>query len=351
MTKRVLWLLALLALVWRPRHAAGPTTARGRAPERARPRRARARSSRAASSASGRPARSTPSTRSSRSTRSRTRPSSSSTRCSSSTAPSSSGRATGPRAGRPPRTASPGPSHLRPGSWSDGTPLTAEDAVWTGETVLKYADGPTSILAPFLSHVKSLEAPDPQTLVITYDQPVGERPPAAAAVLRPPEARVGAARRRRRQGTEAVQPAGRPAGRGRRTLRDHQVRQEGHDDLREEPELLRDGAERRRGRLPALRERGRAARRLRGRRARLPRGGAVERGRAARGRRGRRPSARSSRRRSRTSSSTRTPTSRKTASCSTRRCARRWSTPSTGRRSPRSCSAGTRCRSPASSRR
>jgi peptide/nickel transport system substrate-binding protein len=63
--------------------------------------------------------------------------------------------------------------HLKEGSWSDGTPLTAEDAVWTGETVLKYADGPTSILAPFLSHVQSLEAPDPQTLVITYEQPVG----------------------------------------------------------------------------------------------------------------------------------------------------------------------------------
>jgi peptide/nickel transport system substrate-binding protein len=62
---------------------------------------------------------------------------------------------------------------LKPGQWSDGQPLTAEDAVWTGETVLKYAKGPTSILAPFLSHVKSLEAPDPQTLVITYDQPVG----------------------------------------------------------------------------------------------------------------------------------------------------------------------------------
>ena len=29
--------------------------------------------------------------------------------------------------------------HLKPGEWSDGTPLTAEDAVWTGETVLKYA--------------------------------------------------------------------------------------------------------------------------------------------------------------------------------------------------------------------
>lgn len=62
---------------------------------------------------------------------------------------------------------------LKPGMWSDGQPLTAEDAVWTGETVLEYAKGPTSILAPFLSHVKTLEAPDPQTLVITYDQPVG----------------------------------------------------------------------------------------------------------------------------------------------------------------------------------
>jgi peptide/nickel transport system substrate-binding protein len=63
--------------------------------------------------------------------------------------------------------------HLKPGEWSDGTPLTAEDAVWTGETILEYQKGPTSILAPFLSHVESLEAPDPQTLVITYEQPVG----------------------------------------------------------------------------------------------------------------------------------------------------------------------------------
>ncbi len=63
--------------------------------------------------------------------------------------------------------------HLKEGQWSDGEPLTAEDAVWTGETVLKYADGPTAILAPFLSHVESLEAPDPQTLVITYERPVG----------------------------------------------------------------------------------------------------------------------------------------------------------------------------------
>jgi peptide/nickel transport system substrate-binding protein len=64
--------------------------------------------------------------------------------------------------------------HLKPGGkWSDGVPLTAEDAVWTGETILKYAKGPAANLAPFLEHVESLEAPDENTLVITYETPVG----------------------------------------------------------------------------------------------------------------------------------------------------------------------------------
>ena len=64
--------------------------------------------------------------------------------------------------------------HLKPGGeWSDGTPLTAEDAVWTGETILKYAEGPAANLAPFLENVESLEAPDANTLVITYKTAVG----------------------------------------------------------------------------------------------------------------------------------------------------------------------------------
>lgn len=64
--------------------------------------------------------------------------------------------------------------HLKPGGqWSDGTPLTAEDAVWTGETILKYANGPAANLAPFLENVESLEAPDANTLVITYKSAVG----------------------------------------------------------------------------------------------------------------------------------------------------------------------------------
>lgn len=61
---------------------------------------------------------------------------------------------------------------LKPGKWSDGRPLTAEDAVWTGETILKYPEPSGQLSAP-LTHVKRLQAPDPQTLVITYEQPVG----------------------------------------------------------------------------------------------------------------------------------------------------------------------------------
>jgi peptide/nickel transport system substrate-binding protein len=61
---------------------------------------------------------------------------------------------------------------LRKGEWSDGTALTAEDAVWTGNTIIKYAEGPAAYLAATLSHATKFEAPDPQTLVITYEKPV-----------------------------------------------------------------------------------------------------------------------------------------------------------------------------------
>ncbi len=59
---------------------------------------------------------------------------------------------------------------VTPGEWSDGQPLTAEDAAWTCNTILKYADGPTSFLAPFLEHASECTAPAPDTLVITYGQ-------------------------------------------------------------------------------------------------------------------------------------------------------------------------------------
>jgi peptide/nickel transport system substrate-binding protein len=64
--------------------------------------------------------------------------------------------------------------HLIPGGqWSDGKPLTADDAVWTINTTVKFADGPTAVQAAALQHVESAEAPDPNTVVIHYKSPVG----------------------------------------------------------------------------------------------------------------------------------------------------------------------------------
>ncbi len=61
---------------------------------------------------------------------------------------------------------------VKPGKWSDGKPLTASDAAWTGNTIIKYAKGPTAQLAPFLSHATKLTAPNATTLVIHYDKAV-----------------------------------------------------------------------------------------------------------------------------------------------------------------------------------
>jgi peptide/nickel transport system substrate-binding protein len=57
--------------------------------------------------------------------------------------------------------------------WSDGQPLTSEDAAWTINTTLKYANGATAVAAPALTHVKDATAPNPTTLVIHYAKPVG----------------------------------------------------------------------------------------------------------------------------------------------------------------------------------
>jgi peptide/nickel transport system substrate-binding protein len=63
--------------------------------------------------------------------------------------------------------------HLHPGGkWSDGVPLTAQDAVWTIDITLKYRSGVTAYLAGVLDGVKSASAPNANTLVITYSHPV-----------------------------------------------------------------------------------------------------------------------------------------------------------------------------------
>ena len=58
------------------------------------------------------------------------------------------------------------------GKWSDGKPITAADAAFTGNLVIKYGEGPAAMMAPFIAHSTNFEAPDATTLVITYDKPV-----------------------------------------------------------------------------------------------------------------------------------------------------------------------------------
>ena len=63
--------------------------------------------------------------------------------------------------------------HTRPDAeWSDGKPLTANDAAWTISTILKFAKGPTANLAGDVAHLKTATAPDPNTLVLHYSVPV-----------------------------------------------------------------------------------------------------------------------------------------------------------------------------------
>jgi peptide/nickel transport system substrate-binding protein len=58
------------------------------------------------------------------------------------------------------------------GRWSDGKPLTAKDAAYSLNLVLRYASGPTAAMAPFTTAMKSAVAPNATTLVVTYDRPV-----------------------------------------------------------------------------------------------------------------------------------------------------------------------------------
>jgi peptide/nickel transport system substrate-binding protein len=63
--------------------------------------------------------------------------------------------------------------HTRSGAkWSDGQPLTAGDAAWTINMVLKYQNGPTGSAAAAVLHVTGAEAPNATTLVVHYKRPV-----------------------------------------------------------------------------------------------------------------------------------------------------------------------------------
>lgn len=57
-------------------------------------------------------------------------------------------------------------------NWSDGQPLTAKDAAFTFNMILKFKSGTTGKLAGWVAHMAGATAPDDTTLVLTYEQPV-----------------------------------------------------------------------------------------------------------------------------------------------------------------------------------
>jgi peptide/nickel transport system substrate-binding protein len=57
------------------------------------------------------------------------------------------------------------------GSWSDGKPLTAEDAAWTISTIVKYQKGVAAGFAAGVKDIVSATAPDAGTLVIKFKAP------------------------------------------------------------------------------------------------------------------------------------------------------------------------------------
>ena len=57
-------------------------------------------------------------------------------------------------------------------TWSDGEPLTAEDVAWTYQTIIKFKDTVTGSAGGSVTHLSTVEATDPTTVVFTYDVPV-----------------------------------------------------------------------------------------------------------------------------------------------------------------------------------
>jgi peptide/nickel transport system substrate-binding protein len=56
--------------------------------------------------------------------------------------------------------------------WSDGKPLTSADVAWTANTIVKYQNDATAVLASSVAHVTTVDAPNPTTVVFHYDAPV-----------------------------------------------------------------------------------------------------------------------------------------------------------------------------------
>ena len=93
---------------------------------------------------------------------------------SSTTRRTSTSRPTSRSRGRRRRTARPGRSRRVPNAkWSDGQPLTAEDAAWTINTDIKYKSTGAANTAGLIAHIKSADAPDPTRSSSTTRRRVG----------------------------------------------------------------------------------------------------------------------------------------------------------------------------------
>jgi peptide/nickel transport system substrate-binding protein len=55
--------------------------------------------------------------------------------------------------------------------WSDGEPLTAEDAAWTINTIVHYKDGPAATFSSYVINVKSARATSPTSLEVELTKP------------------------------------------------------------------------------------------------------------------------------------------------------------------------------------
>ena len=234
---------------------------------------------------------------------------------------------------------------LKPGKWSDGKPLTADDGAWTGNLILKYAED---------------DDVDARAVPLARDQADGAEPDDARdpATTRPSRTCCRSCSSSSScRATSGSRSSARTARASRTTTRRAHLPivgggsffvtkydKKGTTILAAQPRLLRAEAAPRRRRHHLVRERRRDARGAQERRPRLRRRGAVHRRRPAR-QVGRHPARHGpGHARSATSASTRIPRRRRTASCSTRSCATRSRTPSTASRSSTSCSAGTRRR-------
>ncbi len=124
--------------------------------------------------------------------------------------------------GASPRTASSGRSTSSPVSGPTARRSPPRTPLWTCRHVLKYAKGPTSLLAPFLSNVGKVEAPDrADARHHVLDQPVAQ-----SLVLTNlqqffilPKHVWSQYDTERRQGPQAGQPPGRSPARRRRAVR------------------------------------------------------------------------------------------------------------------------------------